>query len=125
MSITLKDQAAIVGIGQTEFSKNSGRSELQLACEAVSAAIDDAGLEPDDVDGMTTFSMDMTDDIEIARAVGIGGLRFQSQIPHGGGAALGVVTTDWFSVLLFYHFKLNHDLKEQNRQSSQEKELRP
>ena len=31
MSRTLKDQAAIVGIGQTEFSKNSGRSELQLA----------------------------------------------------------------------------------------------
>jgi acetyl-CoA acetyltransferase len=46
MSITLKDQAAVVGIGATEFSKNSGRSELQLACEAVSAAIDDAGLEP-------------------------------------------------------------------------------
>ncbi len=39
MSITLKDQAAVVGIGATEFSKNSGRSELQLACEAVSAAI--------------------------------------------------------------------------------------
>jgi acetyl-CoA acetyltransferase len=91
MSITLNDQAAIVGIGQTEFSKNSGRSELQLACEAVSAAIDDAGLDPSDVDGMTTFSMDMTDDIEIARAVGIGSLRFQSQIPHGGGAALGVL----------------------------------
>ena len=26
---------AIVGIGQTEFSKESGRTELQLACEAV------------------------------------------------------------------------------------------
>ena len=47
--------AAIVGIGQTEFSKNSGRSELQLAAEAVRAALDDAGLKPSDVDGMTTF----------------------------------------------------------------------
>jgi acetyl-CoA acetyltransferase len=91
MSITLKDQAAIVGIGQTEFSKNSGRSDLQLACEAVSAAIDDAGIDPSDVDWMTTFSMDLTDDIEVARAVGIGSLTFQSQIPHGGGAALGVL----------------------------------
>ena len=53
MARTLKDQAAIVGIGQTEFSKNSGRSELQLACEAVRAAIRDAGLKPSDVDGMT------------------------------------------------------------------------
>jgi acetyl-CoA acetyltransferase len=91
MSITLKDQAAIVGIGQTDFSKNSGRSDLQLACEAVRAAIADAGLEPSQIDGMTTFTMDLTDDIEIARSVGIGGLTFQSQIPHGGGAALGVL----------------------------------
>ncbi len=35
----------IAGIGQTEFSKESGRSELQLACEAVKAALDDAGLQ--------------------------------------------------------------------------------
>ena len=31
--------AAIAGIGHTEFSKNSGRSELQLAAEAVRTAI--------------------------------------------------------------------------------------
>ncbi|MGA7053803.1 MAG: lipid-transfer protein, partial [Mycobacterium sp.] len=41
---SLPGSCAIAGIGQTEFSKESGRSELQLACEAVSAAIDDAGL---------------------------------------------------------------------------------
>jgi acetyl-CoA acetyltransferase len=91
MTMNLKDQAAIVGIGATEFSKYSGRSELQLACEAVSAAIDDAGLKPSEIDGMTTFTMDMTDDIEIARALGIGGLTFQSPVPYGGGAALGTL----------------------------------
>ncbi|MEE9608800.1 MAG: lipid-transfer protein [Myxococcota bacterium] len=91
MPTTLKDEAAIVGIGQTEFSKNSGRSELQLACEAVRAALDDAGLSPDDVDGMTTFTLDTSDEIEIARAVGIGDLTFYSRVPHGGGAAIGVL----------------------------------
>ena len=91
MARTLKDQAAIVGIGQTEFSKNSGRSELQLACEAVRDAIRDAGLRPSDVDGMVTFTLDSTDEIEIARAVGIGDLTFFSRTPHGGGAATGVV----------------------------------
>jgi acetyl-CoA acetyltransferase len=91
MRTTLKDQAAIVGIGQTEFSKNSGRSELQLACEAVRAAIADAGLKPSDVDGMTTFTLDNNDEIEVARAVGIGDLTFFSRTPHGGGAAIGVV----------------------------------
>ena len=91
MPTTLKDEAAIVGIGQTEFSKNSGRSELQLASEAVKAALDDAGLKPGDVDGMTTFTLDTTDEIEVARAVGIGDLTFFNRIPHGGGAAVGVV----------------------------------
>jgi acetyl-CoA acetyltransferase len=35
----LKDKAAIVGVGQTEFSKRSGRSELTLAIEAIGAAL--------------------------------------------------------------------------------------
>jgi len=91
MPTTLRNEAAICGIGQTEFSKNSGRSELQLACEATRAAILDAGIAPGDVDGMVTFTLDSTDDIEIARAVGIGDLTFYSQIPHGGGAAIGVI----------------------------------
>jgi acetyl-CoA acetyltransferase len=91
MPTTLKDEAAIVGIGQTEFSKNSGRSELQLACEAVAAAIEDAGLHPSDVDGMTTFTLDTSEEIEVARAVGIGDLTFFSRVPHGGGAAIGVI----------------------------------
>jgi acetyl-CoA acetyltransferase len=91
MSIALKDQAAIVGIGQTEFSKNSGRSELQLAAEAVRAALRDAGIHPSEVDGMTTFTMDTNDEIEVARSVGIGELTFFSRTPHGGGAAIGVI----------------------------------
>jgi len=91
MPTTLKDEAAIVGIGQTEFSKNSGRSELQLASEAVKAALDDAGLTPADVDGLCTFTMDTSDEIEVARSVGIGDLTFFSRTPHGGGAALGVL----------------------------------
>src|SRR6201996_3064223 len=91
MKNSLGGTAAIVGIGQTEFSKESGRSELQLACEAVSAALDDAGLTPGDVDGMVTFTMDASDEIEIARNVGIGDLSFFSRVHHGGGAAAGTV----------------------------------
>ncbi len=89
MTANFGSKAAIVGVANTEFSKNSGRSELQLACEAVRDAIADAGLKPSDVDGMTTFTMDNTDEIEIARAVGIGDLSFYSRVPHGGGAGTG------------------------------------
>ena len=91
MPRTLKDQAVIVGIGQTEFSKNSGRSELQLAAECVKAAIHDAGLEPTQIDGMTTFTLDTSDEIEVARAVGCGDLTFYSRVGYGGGAAIGIV----------------------------------
>ena len=38
--------ADLVGTGQTEFSKDSGRSELQLACEAIAAALE-VGARPD------------------------------------------------------------------------------
>ena len=91
MSALAAGDTAIAGIGQTEFSKESGRSELQLACEAVSAALDDAGLSPSDVDGMVTFTMDSSDEIDVARNVGIGDLSFFSRVPHGGGAAAGTV----------------------------------
>ena len=91
MSRSLPGSCAIAGIGQTEFSKESGRSELQLACEAVSAALDDAGLASSDVDGMVTFTMDSSDEIDVARNVGIGDLSFFSRVPHGGGAAAGTV----------------------------------
>ena len=83
--------AAVVGIGATEFSKNSGRSEMSLACESVLAAITDAGLQPSDVDGMVTYSADNNPDIEIARNVGIGALRHFSRVHYGGGAACGTV----------------------------------
>ncbi len=87
----LKDAAAIAGIGATEFSKESGRSELRLAIEACEAAIADAGLEPAQIDGMVTYTADTNPEIEIARNLGIGELSFFSRIHHGGGAACGTV----------------------------------
>ncbi len=83
--------AAIAGIGATEFSKDSGRSELKLAVEAARAALDDAGLTADDVDGMVTFTMDSTAEVALARELGVGELRFFSQVGYGGGAACGTV----------------------------------
>src|SRR3954465_5138345 len=87
----LGGRAAIVGIGATEFSKDSGRSELRLAAEAVRAALDDAGLVPADVDGLVTFTMDTSPEITVAQACGIGDIQFFSRIHHGGGAACATV----------------------------------
>ncbi len=89
MVADIKDKAAIVGVGSTEFSKNSGRSDLSLAAEACKAALDDAGLKPKDVDGMVTFTMDMNEEVDVARALGCDDLTFYSRVPYGGGAATG------------------------------------
>ncbi|MDJ0384005.1 lipid-transfer protein [Streptomyces sp. G-G2] len=95
MSVRTRDalggRAAIAGIGATEFSKDSGRSELRLAVEAVQAALADAGLTPADVDGMVTFTMDTSPEITVAQAAGIGDLSFFSRIHYGGGAACATV----------------------------------
>ncbi|TML60752.1 MAG: lipid-transfer protein [Actinobacteria bacterium] len=87
----LRNAAAVAGIGATEFSKDSGRSELHLAVEAVDAALRDAAIEPSEVEGMVTFTMDTNPEIEIARNLGIGELKFFSRIHHGGGAACATV----------------------------------
>ncbi len=89
MVANIKDKAVIVGVANTPFSKDSGVSELSLACQAVKAAIDDAGLKPSDIDGMATFTMDTNDEIEVARAVGCGELTFWGRSHYGGGAATG------------------------------------
>ena len=88
---TLPGKAAIAGIGQTEFSKESGRTELQLACECVLAALDDAGLAAADVDGLVTFTLDTSEEMEVARNLGMERLTMFARIPYGGGASAATV----------------------------------
>ncbi|HVB41598.1 MAG TPA: lipid-transfer protein [Streptosporangiaceae bacterium] len=88
---TRQPATAIAGIGATEFSKDSGRSELRLAAQAVRAALADAGLAPSDVTGLVTFTMDSNAEVAVARELGIGELTFFSQIGYGGGAACATV----------------------------------
>ena len=91
MPTSIHNEAAVAGIGQTTYSKKSGVSELSLATEAVRKAIDDAGLRPSDVDGLVSYTMDSSDEVEVARTVGIGDMTFWSKVNYGGGAAVGLV----------------------------------
>jgi len=91
MTDLIKDKTAIVGIGQTRLGKGIEDSELSLACQAVSAAIDDAGLDPSGVDGLALFSMENAREVEIARNVGLGDLTYFGEIGYGGGAACATV----------------------------------
>jgi len=86
-----KNKTAIVGIGQTEFSKKLDPSELELACEAVLAALAEAGIHPSEVDALGSYTMEDTSEAELARTLGFGDLNYFGQVSYGGGAAPGVV----------------------------------
>ena len=91
MSHFLKDKAAIAGIGLTEFTKRSGVSELSLAAQATLRACDDAGISPSEIDGFVSYTLDSTDEIELARTVGSGDLKLFTKVNYGGGAAVGTI----------------------------------
>ena len=87
----LKDAAAIVGIGETAFARRLEDSEKKLACRAILTALDDAGIHPSEVDGFASYTLEATDEVEIARTLGAGDVTFFSQVGYGGGAGPATV----------------------------------
>jgi 17-hydroxy-3-oxo-4-pregnene-20-carboxyl-CoA lyase len=87
----LAGAAAITGIGQTEFSKAAGRSEVQLASESISAALIDAGVSTDEVDGLVSYTIDPVEETELVRALGFPQINYSSRVPYGGGGSQGVL----------------------------------
>ena len=87
----IKDKTAVVGIGQTTLGKGLPDTELSLACQAVSIALDDAGIAPSEVDGLASYTLEPNREVDVARAVGLGDITFFSQVGFGGGAGCGVV----------------------------------
>ena len=83
----LQDRVAIVGIGHLPFAKDFGRPIADTAVEAIQLALDDAGLQAEDVDGMCMLEMETTHEVSIARRLGVEGLRWWSKISYGGGAS--------------------------------------
>jgi acetyl-CoA acetyltransferase len=92
---TIGRAACVVGVGETRYAKWGGitdTSEYQLAVEAVLAAIADAGMTPDDVDGLASFAEDRNEATFMAADLGLPELRYASLswLPGGGGACAAV-----------------------------------
>ncbi|MBM4411450.1 MAG: lipid-transfer protein [Chloroflexi bacterium] len=87
---SLRNRVAIAGIGETEYSRASGRSETRLALEAILHALDDAGLRREDVDGLMRWSVDTSSEAEIASNLGVRDLAWFGEVNQAGnvGAAL-------------------------------------
>ncbi len=88
----LRGATAITGVGFTEFSRHAGRTELQLACEAITAAVADAGLDVADVDGIVSYTVDPVEETELIRSVGLQEITWSSRVPYGGGGSMGVLS---------------------------------
>ncbi|MTD53040.1 thiolase C-terminal domain-containing protein [Amycolatopsis pithecellobii] len=80
----MKNQACIIGVGQTGLSRNSGRSVQRLAVEATAAALADANLPAKAIDGIVPSPVGPTAE-DIMASFGIADARFTA-VPHLGGA---------------------------------------
>jgi acetyl-CoA acetyltransferase len=57
------DKASIVGVGNTKYSKKADKSAELLALDAVLAAASDAGIDPQEIDGLIPYPGHIGDDV--------------------------------------------------------------
>jgi acetyl-CoA acetyltransferase len=89
-SLPLKEKGAVTGIGETAYSRSSGKSVARLALEASLAAIEDAGLAPSDIDGVIPYMLGPVAEDFITN-LGIPDLKFSAVTPLGGASPVAAV----------------------------------
>ncbi len=82
---------AVVGVGSTDYSKNSGRSPLTMAAQAAHAALADAGLTAADVDGIVRCDMDTVYPAALAEVLGVPDLGYWGDVGPGGSGPAAMV----------------------------------
>ena len=88
---SLKDKAAIVGIGETKYVRKGDDSLEALIYQAVERACEDAGITPKDIDGVvhSTSSSGVTAQ-DFGRNYGNEGISFVASAPFGGGTGVNM-----------------------------------
>jgi acetyl-CoA acetyltransferase len=84
---TLRGRVAVVGVGETTYWKHgqSPDPEFKLALRAILRAAEDAGIDPKQIDGFSSYSNDRSDPSRLAAALGLPELRFSNMQWGGGG----------------------------------------
>jgi acetyl-CoA acetyltransferase len=80
------DKVAITGVAYTEFSNESGSSVMDLASRVIRDAVADAGLEPEAIDGIASYSVhgDSVSAQAMATALGLPRLTYVMDFEQGG-----------------------------------------
>lgn len=89
--MSLKDKAAVTGVGDTAYGRGSGKSVWRLQLECSLAAIEDAGLKPADIDGIITYSLSPVVAEDFVTNFGIPDLRFSAITPMGGASCVAAL----------------------------------
>ncbi len=85
------EKYCIVGVGETEYSRGSGRSTRAMAVEAIRKAMDDAGLDSGEVDGMLSYhGGDSTTSTSVMYDLGLR-LNFYMDCSGGGSSTEALV----------------------------------
>ncbi len=88
---TLKDKAAVTGIGETAYTRGTDKSALVLTLEASLAAIEDAGLSPQDIDGVIPYAAGVAVAEDFMTNFGGKDFRFSATTPMGGASAVAAL----------------------------------
>jgi acetyl-CoA acetyltransferase len=93
--VVFRDATAVAGIGETAFYKRGQshpQTSYELAGKAILAAVADAGLTLDDVDGITYYAHGGgLDSAVLAQVLGLRQLRWSVSVTGGGGGSAGAV----------------------------------
>ena len=84
--VNLRDRCAIVGVGNTAYTRGTERTSVELHLEAASKALDDAGLSPSDVDGVMPSEMSGVISEDFIVNLGLSNVRFSATIRTGGAS---------------------------------------
>lgn len=88
----MKRLSAVTGVGETRYQREpSARSSLGLQLEASMLALQDAGLEPGDIDGIIPMSNGSALSEDFITDFGIKDLRFSATVPMGGASPVAAL----------------------------------
>jgi len=91
MSNGLSEKGAVTGIGETAYTRGSGKSDMALQMEASLKAIADAGLSPADIDGVIPYAVGTTVAEDFITNLGLPDLRFSATTPLGGASSVAAI----------------------------------
>jgi acetyl-CoA acetyltransferase len=104
----VRGEAAIVGIGETEYTKASGRTAREIGIEAAERAIADAHLEPGDIDGLTWSGAFADFDVDVFREHF--GTTHEMWTSHWGGGMAWAATAPYLAARAIGEGKARHVL---------------